>query len=593
MGKITKAASVLSHSTHGSTAQVHEQNKQIDALKKQLAHKEESFMQTASDGGGANLTSAMNTAKQSITDAINTMKTSVTSGFTSAKADVVALEDMIDTAEKTIPTTELEAVKVEATEWCASKTALDTAISEHTTAVTALNNAKSPNLDSSLLAMSNFGPVTTCDLSVGESEACSTSWECDLAQTVKNAISAARTTYHTAIWNKKNKEESKATAEETNTGKQSSFLTRVDTTVDAQTAHCTGNDGIHASAVNAFNGVNAGRASMYRQLSIVQCLVNHLDVSDTSPVAVPEAATQGATSTSTDDCVSKIKTEDQIRSDRFPDEALSGHASTCPTRAAYMNQIKAYGHPDMNLSDEWTPGATTCDNVANHGGSSSAFLYAPNGVSCSTECGQDASDIVKYNCAKFGGAIVDIANCAGLTLPTDYSEHCAATASCTLPPIPDPTWCDGDIGNDKDVATKWATRTPAGCDAMKGALNCCTNIPDDLTELSFPGLVTVEWAVHFYMGNDKITKIDLPDLRKTRALMIQNFPSVTEVSAPVVSELTRTTAPTDFFGMTSLTDQSFLSSMCAMPVAKNTPGFLGKMQSPSEPRYADEHLECP
>ena len=50
IGKITKAANALTHSTHGSTAQVHEQSKQIGALKKQLAHMEESFDQTAPDG---------------------------------------------------------------------------------------------------------------------------------------------------------------------------------------------------------------------------------------------------------------------------------------------------------------------------------------------------------------------------------------------------------------------------------------------------------------------------------------------------------------------------------------------------------------
>ena len=235
--------------------------------------------------------------------------------------------------------------------------------------MTAFDEAATPTLDASLLAMSNFGPVTACDLNVGESEDCSANWSPNLAQSVQNAISTARTTYHTAIWNKKNKEDTKTTAIETNTGKQSSFLTAVETTVDAQIAHCTGNDGIHASAVNAFNAVNARRAAMYHQLTVLQCHVNHLDEGGSS--AVPEAATQGAISTSAADCVSKIKTQAQIRSARFPDEALSGHASTCPTQADYMNQIKAFG--DMKLSDQWTPGATTCAAVATHGGSSSSF----------------------------------------------------------------------------------------------------------------------------------------------------------------------------------------------------------------------------
>ena len=434
----------MTHSTHGSSTQVDEQSKQIGALKKQLAHVKESFEQTApNDGGAADLTSAKATAKGAITQAVTTMKTSVTDGFTTSKAAVVELEGAISTVERTIPTTELESIKVKSDEWCSSKTALDTAINEHTAAVIEFNNAAAPTLDPSLLAMSNFGPVTTCDLSVGESEACSTSWSCNLAQIVENAISAARTTYHTAIWDKKNKEDTKDTATETNTGKQSSFLTAIETTIAAEIAHCTGNDNIHASAVNAFNAVNTDRAAMYRQLTVVQCHVNHLDESDTSAVAVPEAATVGDTSTSAVDCVSKIKTKAQIKSSRFPDEALSGHASTCPTQTAYMNQIKAYGHPDMNLSDQWTPGATTCASVASHGGSSNAFSYVSNGAACSTECGQAGSEVVKYNCAKNDATVVDTANCVGLTLPTDYTETCAATAACVTTAVLGIASCDG------------------------------------------------------------------------------------------------------------------------------------------------------
>merc|ERR1711865_192843 len=453
IGKITKEADKLTHSTHGSSTQVDEQSNQIGALKKQLAHVKESFEQTApNDGGAADLTSAKATAKDAITQAVTTMKTSVTDGFTTSKAAVVELEGAISTVERTIPTTELESIKVKSDEWCSSKTALDTAISEHTAAVIEFNNAAAPTLDPSLLAMSNFGPVTTCDLSVGESEACSTSWSCNLAQNVENAISAARTTYHTAIWDKKNKEDTKDTATETNTGKQSSFLTAIETTIAAEIAHCTGNDNIHASAVNAFNAVNTDRAAMYRQLTVVQCHVNHLDESDTSAVAVPEAATVGDTSTSAVDCVSKIKTKAQIKSSRFPDEALSGHASTCPTQTAYMNQIKAYGHPDMNLSDGWTPGATTCASVASHGGSSNAFSYVSNAAACSTECGQAGSEVVKYNCAKSDGTVVDTANCVGLTLPTDYTEACAATAACAACSLGDMTVA-GLVGSSNKIKT--------------------------------------------------------------------------------------------------------------------------------------------
>jgi hypothetical protein len=150
-----------------------------------------------------------------------------------------------------------------------------------------------------------------------------------------------------------------------------------------------------------------------------------------------------------------------------------------------MNQIKAYGHPDMNLSDEWTPGATTCDNVANHGGSSSAFLYAPNGASCPDGCGQDASDIVKYTCVKFSGHIVDIANCAGLTPPTDYSEHCAATASCTLPPaIVEPTSSAGGCCMADQLVTNTIT-APQAASQVKFTLYQADNRNKPIKDVKF------------------------------------------------------------------------------------------------------------
>jgi len=588
IGKVTKEADKLTHSTHGSSTQVDEQSNQIVALKKQLAHIKENFEQTApDDGGAADLASANTTAKEAITQAVTTMKTSVTGGFTTAKAAVVELEGAISTVERTIPTIELELIKVKSDEWCSSKTALDTASSEYDAAVTTFNAAAAPTLDSSLLAMSNFGPVTACDLSVGESEACSTSWSCDLAQTVENAISAARTTYHTAIWDKKNKEDTQATASDTNTGKQTSFLTAIETTIAAETAHCTGNDNIHASAVNAFNAVNTDRAAMYRQLSVVQCHVNHLDESDTSAVAVPEAATVGDTSTSAVDCVSKIKTKAQIKSSRFPDEALSGHASTCPTQTAYMNQIQAYGHPDMNLSDQWTPEATTCDNVANHGGSSNAFSYSPTGATCSTDCGQAGTDIVKYNCARNDVTVVDTANCVGLTLPTDYTETCAATAACAPAAPVDPIVCGGDLGNNM---YRWADRTPANCNTISSSVNCCHSIPDDWTELSFPGLVTVGAWVHIYQATDRITKINLPDLRSANTIQVNSLPNVVEVNMPAVETITTNNA--NFWNLPSLTDQTFLSSgICASPIGRS--GALGQMQSPSEAQGGAKTLTCP
>merc|ERR1711935_508121 len=137
IGKVTKEADKLTHSTHGSSTQVDEQSNQIVALKKQLAHIKENFEQTApDDGGAADLASANTTAKEAITQAVTTMKTSVTGGFTTAKAAVVELEGAISTVERTIPTIELELIKVKSDEWCSSKTALDTASSEYDAAVT-------------------------------------------------------------------------------------------------------------------------------------------------------------------------------------------------------------------------------------------------------------------------------------------------------------------------------------------------------------------------------------------------------------------------------------------------------------------------
>lgn len=136
----------------------------------------------------------------------------------------------------------------------------------------------------------------------------------------------------------------------------------------------------------------------------------------------------------------------------------------------------------------------------------------------------------------------------------------------------------------------WAQRTPANCDTIQGDVGCCGTIADDLTELSFPGLVTIRGWAHFYLSNDRITKIDLPDLRSANTVRIENFPNLREVNMPVLETITTNNA--DFWKLPSLTDQTFLSSgICASPIGRS--GALGQMQSPSEARGSAETLTCP
>lgn len=107
-----------------------------------------------------------------------------------------------------------------------------------------------------------------------------------------------------------------------------------------------------------------------------------------------------------------------------------------------MDQITAYGHPDIGLSIEWTPSTTTCAAVESHGGSSSgAFSYVSNGQTCSTECGQAATTITKYDCKRADGLPADPSQCASLSAPSGgVTENCPQTADCA-PTIVDVDTC--------------------------------------------------------------------------------------------------------------------------------------------------------
>merc|ERR1712195_200349 len=321
----------------------------------------------------------------------------------------------------------------------------------------------------------------------------------------------------------------------------SRIQTKIDTvTVTASTYHsmCGSSDQVHNTAVTLFNGNNAGRSAMYRSLGVILCHINHMSSGQTftMPTNLLKSGEANPTTSATD-CNGKLKADSTIKTELFPDATSNEDSNkACPALSAYEDDIRNYGSLGFDKDEsEWSATTTKCDAVTAAAGPSPPPAPAP------------------------------------------------------LPPIAAPTVCGGDIGNNMHT---WAQRTPANCDTISGDVNLGhgSQFPDDLTELSFPGLVTVGSWVHFYMKADRITKIDLPDLRSANTIRVENLPNLREVNMPVVETLTTNNA--DFWKLPSLTDQTFLSSgICASPIGRS--GALGQMQSPSEAPGSAETLTCP
>merc|ERR1712166_782991 len=493
------------------------------------------------DGGTKDMQHLLTSAKTTINAAVTTMLSGLETAYANAKLDLQAMDTAIDNSKQTISPTELEAIKTKATTWCSKKRALETATSDASTAASALTTKLNEPLGLSDVLVKEVGTIGPSDCSQANSDAknstCSAG-SCNLASRIQTKIDTVRGEYLAASWDKFEKDALETTATTEEGASKDAFQDTVTVTASTYHSMCGSSDQVHNTAVTLFNGNNAGRSAMYRSLGVILCHINHMSSGQTFTVPTNLLKSGEANpTTSATDCNGRLKANSTIKTELFPDATSNEDSNkACPALSAYEDDIRNYGSLGFDKDEsEWSATTTKCDAVTAAAGPSPPPAPAP------------------------------------------------------LPPIAAPTVCGGDIGNNMHT---WAQRTPANCDTISGDVNLGhgSQFPDDLTELSFPGLVTVGSWVHFYMKADRITKIDLPDLRSANTIRVENLPNLREVNMPVVETLTTNNA--DFWKLPSLTDQTFLSSgICASPIGRS--GALGQMQSPSEASGSAETLTCP
>merc|ERR1711865_702884 len=493
------------------------------------------------DGGTKDMEDLLTSAKTTINAAVTTMLSGLETAYANAKLDLQAMDTAIDNSKQTISPTELEAIKTKATTWCSKKRALKTATSDASTAASALTTKLNEPLGLSDVLVKEVGTIGPSDCSQANSDAkdstCSPGSP-NLASRIQTKIDTVRGEYLAASWDKFEKDALETTATTEEGASKDAFQDIVTVTASTYHSMCGSSDQVHNTAVTLFNGNNAGRSAMYRSLGVILCHINHMSSGQTFTVPTNLLKSGEANpTTSATDCNGKLKADSTIKTELFPDATSNEDSNkACPALSAYEDDIRNYGSLGFDKDEaDWSATTTKCDAVTAAAGPSPPPAPAP------------------------------------------------------LPPIAAPTVCGGDIGNNMHT---WAQRTPANCDTISGDVNLGhgSQFPDDLTELSFPGLVTVGSWVHFYMKADRITKIDLPDLRSANTIRVENLPNLREVNMPVVETITTNNA--EFYNLPSLTDQTFLSSgICASPIGRS--GALGQMQSPSEAPGSAETLTCP
>merc|ERR1719253_2141238 len=326
------------------------------------------------DGGTKNLENLLTSAKTSINAAVTTMLSGVVTAYANAKTDLRAMDTAIDNSKQTISSTDLEAIKTKASTWCEKKRALETAISDASTAASTLTTKLNAPLDLSNVLVKEVGTIgpTDCsqanDPSNARGSTCPTG-SCNLADRIKNKINTARGEYLVASWDKFDKDALETTATTATTTAKDAFQDAVKNTATTYHSMCGSSDQVHDTAVTLFNGNNAGRSAMYRSLGVILCHINHMSSGQTYilPTNLLKSGAANPTTSATD-CNGKLKADSTIKTELFPDATSNEDSSkACPTQSDYEDDIREYGNLGFDKDEsDWSPESTKCAAVTAH-----------------------------------------------------------------------------------------------------------------------------------------------------------------------------------------------------------------------------------
>jgi hypothetical protein len=312
---------------------------------------------TDTDGGTADLAARVATAKQAVKSAISTMSSGLTTDYDQGKTDLTTLKNAIDVAVQDVSADQKVNLKNHANNACSAEELAETARSDLQTKTTARDNYD-PTIPDNLAYFKKLGSISQCD------RTSATSTCPDPTVTVASDLLVAFKDVTQEYYNKdkamQDAEATKVSAELTAATKLTVVTTTVTTILDGLVDHCSSDGNIYNSAVDEFNGNNAHRGNMLRTLREIECMIDHIDNSAGTAVAVSDPASgAAATATSAHECKTATKTATTLQSENFAD--ATKETFTCPTRASYVDKVKAVH--SMQLTDTWIASVSNCASV--------------------------------------------------------------------------------------------------------------------------------------------------------------------------------------------------------------------------------------
>jgi len=322
---------------------------------------------TETDGGTAALAARVETMASGINAIVDTMQAGLTSDHQTGSSDLTTLLGAINSTQRDVTSAEKASVLLKAQKWCTAKGQLDNATTKCSDASTAHTNFD-PAISVGDAFYKYIGDITDCkhDTTLVNGKCPETQPNLD-ATTIKLGFQNARDEYHRLDTVKATEcatKQSSTTDESTNATAMDSEINAI---LDGHVGGCDPDHTVFTTAVSAFNTNNQHRASMYKALDKVSCMVTNINVS----------------ATATTNCIDGLD-DDSVYAAKFPDHTTT--PPTCPTRAQYATQISNF--QSLSLSTTWVPNAATCNAVATQVVGGACAFPMKQGDACAAEWSQ-------------------------------------------------------------------------------------------------------------------------------------------------------------------------------------------------------------
>jgi hypothetical protein len=374
---------------HAHTQSQEDTIKALEGQLQSLALVQATPADTETDGGTNAIAARVETMASGINKIVDTMQAGLISDHETGRSDLTKLLGAINSTQRDVTSAEKESVLLKAQKWCTAKGQLDNATTKCSDATTAHTNFD-PAISVADAFYKYVGDITDC-----KHDTTLVNGKCPEAQpnldatTIKLGFQNARDEYHRLDTVKATEcatKQSSTTDESTN---GTALDSEINAILDGHVGACDPDHTVYTTAVSAFNTNNQHRASMYKALDKVSCMVTNINVS----------------ATATTNCINGLD-DDSVYAAKFPDHTTT--PPTCPTRAQYATQISDF--QSLLLSITWVPDATTCDAVAAAVASGSGPTNSGTTLPADSGTYDGLTGFVAFNWAKAGSTFPDDAD---------------------------------------------------------------------------------------------------------------------------------------------------------------------------------------